>query len=132
MAIKEQARVSHPSKANLKQGIEALQIALRSLVLSAEEKRTLERILKLNLQALERLGGELARPKKEPTKTLPSQPASAPKTVKATGVQKSLLKRRAQMLEQKRLEEIAETHKKSKFSSFLVRVGGSFEGGKKR
>lgn len=129
---KKESHSSTAAEARLKQGIEALKVAMSNLVLASEEKETLKRILRVNTDAVERLAKKVSRTRARPEGVVSASVTLPSKTVKGKSVEKSTPKHRAQMLEEKRLAEIVETHKKSKYSNYLVRVGGSYESGNKR
>jgi hypothetical protein len=119
-----------PDLHTLQRGIEALNIVLANAILQPSERKLLTRILKQNLIVLRRLQESRLLPDLPATDT---QPTADKKTAeKAANAAKRALQKRANMLEQKRQQQILETHKKSGFTTYLVRVGGSFEGSKKR
>ena len=124
-------------KTRLEHGIAGLQAALQNCILNPEEKKVLQRALTANLEALNRIA-----PKMELNTGKPTLPVLGRK-VTAAGTQeipphllKKAVKQEIERLQNlagaRRQATIAETNKKSRLSSFIVRVPGSFESSKKR
>ena len=121
------------ARRRLEQGIQGIRLAILNLMLSTSEKAALEDILTTSQRLLESLGKSQGAPKKAAAKVAPPpkkpKPREAPlKTKKKLAAERE---RRIKMLEAKRKAEIEAVHRKSGFSTFVRRVPGSFEGGKK-
>ena len=112
----------------LQKGVQALETALVTLDLSFQEEETLRLLIESSKAALQRLNPPSSSGESRVKVNQPTTAASAPRTKKEVAADRA---RVANMLEEKRQAEIAAVHRKSGFSSFLRKLSGSFEGGKK-
>ncbi len=125
------------SKQRLAIGIKALTDALENCILNPDDKKSLKRLIVVKKQALARVERTPVAPPQPSASLKSSDPAledstrcAVKKKAKKSGTEK--LEKLVKLANRQRREEIAETNKKSGLSSFLVRLPGSFESGRKR
>jgi len=115
----------------LRQGLSALETAIACLEITPDERVALNNVLESNLNILVQDGSSATEPQPKPRSAATSGVEDAdlkPTTKKQIAAERARIIR---MYEQKAQAKRDEVHKRSGYTSYVRRLPGSFEGGKK-